>query len=105
MQVAIDCERAFLAALDGNCKTPIAGQATVDSDGTTLNFRGLIARPDGTEVLQATRSGPLEDAEKMGREAGEELKSRAGEEFFEVLMAGKDPASARSGPNQAPVRA
>jgi porphobilinogen deaminase len=24
-KIAIDCERAFLAALDGNCKTPIAG--------------------------------------------------------------------------------
>ena len=26
---AVACERAFLAALDGSCKTPIAGHATV----------------------------------------------------------------------------
>jgi hydroxymethylbilane synthase len=100
--VAVDCERAFLAALDGNCKTPIAGQAHVTAAGT-LSFKGLIARPDGSEVLVAEREGPLSDAEKMGREAGEELKERAGEEFFAQLMAGKD--TSKSGPNSAPVRA
>ena len=42
---AIACERAFLAALDGSCKTPIAGHATLSGDA--LHFRGLIARPDG----------------------------------------------------------
>ncbi|KAG5175843.1 chloroplast hydroxymethylbilane synthase [Tribonema minus] len=101
-KVAVDCERAFLAALDGNCKTPIAGQAKVTENGT-LFFRGLIARPDGSELLETTREGPLADAEKMGREAGEELKERAGAEFFEALMAGKD--AAKAGPNSAPVRA
>ena len=36
-------EEAFLAALDGNCRTPIAGQAKI-VDGT-LFFEGLIAKP------------------------------------------------------------
>lgn len=31
LQTAVDCERAFLAALDGNCKTPIAGQVSLSS--------------------------------------------------------------------------
>lgn len=97
-KVAVDCERAFLAALDGNCKTPIAGQAWVEGD--VLKFRGLIARPDGTELLDTTREGPLADAVKMGDEAGQELKKRAGADFFAALMAGKTAA----GPNTAPVR-
>jgi hydroxymethylbilane synthase len=90
-----------LAALDGNCKTPIAGQARV-VDGR-LQFRGLIARPDGSELLDTTREGPLEDAVKMGTEAGNELKERAGAEFFELLMAGK--TAGKAGPNTAPVKA
>lgn len=101
-KVAVDCERAFLAALDGNCKTPIAGQARV-TDSNTLHFRGLIARPDGSEVLETTREGPLEDAVKMGTDAGNELKAKAGEEFFAALMAGKD--TSKAGPNTAPVKA
>merc|ERR1719484_461485 len=38
--VCVNCERAFLEALDGNCKTPIAGQARI-IDGK-IKFRGLI---------------------------------------------------------------
>ena len=49
-KIAIDCERAFLAALDGNCRTPIAGQAKLQDDGT-LYFEGLIAKVDGTSIL------------------------------------------------------
>lgn len=33
-KVAVDCERAFLAALDGNCKTPIAGEQVIYSHST-----------------------------------------------------------------------
>ena len=42
------CERAFLAALDGSCRTPIAGYAHIDGD--RLYFSGMILRPDGRET-------------------------------------------------------
>src|SRR5690606_20529348 len=42
---SVSCERAFLAALDGSCRTPIAGYATCD--GEELHFYGLILTPDG----------------------------------------------------------
>jgi hydroxymethylbilane synthase len=41
-KLSVDCERAFLAALDGNCRTPIAGQAKLLPDGQ-LYFRGATA--------------------------------------------------------------
>ena len=50
-QICVDTERAFLAALDGNCRTPIAAQAHIE-DGV-LKFRGLIAAEDGTQVSHA----------------------------------------------------
>mmetsp|Transcript_32990 Transcript_32990/g.46847 ORF Transcript_32990/g.46847 Transcript_32990/m.46847 type:complete len:364 (+) Transcript_32990:94-1185(+) len=80
----IDCERAFLAALDGNCKTPIAGQARI-VDGK-IKFRGLIAMPDGSQKFETESEGEIEDAEKIGTEAGEKLKADAGEKFFEMMV-------------------
>ncbi|KAE9457175.1 hypothetical protein C3L33_10910, partial [Rhododendron williamsianum] len=46
-RLAVACERAFLLALDGSCRTPIAGYACRDEDGNCI-FKGLVASPDGT---------------------------------------------------------
>ncbi|HEY6024511.1 MAG TPA: hydroxymethylbilane synthase [Pseudolabrys sp.] len=78
---AIACERAFLAALDGSCKTPIAGHATIS--GNAVQFRGLIARPDGAAAHDITGTGDRKDAATIGIEAGRELKHRAGPGFFD----------------------
>lgn len=83
-KVCVDCERAFLEALDGNCKTPIAGQARV-VDGKIV-FRGLIAMPDGSQRFDIESEGKLEDAKQIGFEAGETLKAEAGEKFFEMMV-------------------
>lgn len=79
--IAVSCERAFLAELDGSCKTPIAGHATLD--GNTLHFRGLIARPDGGAAHDISGNGHLRDAVQIGEEAGRELKHAAGPGFFD----------------------
>ncbi|KAL3942396.1 MAG: hypothetical protein SGBAC_003390 [Bacillariaceae sp.] len=83
-KVCVDCERAFLEALDGNCKTPIAGQAKV-VDGK-IEFRGLIAMPDGSQKFETSSSGEIADAKKIGLEAGEKLKAEAGDKFFEMMV-------------------
>jgi hydroxymethylbilane synthase len=79
--VAVACERAFLAALDGSCKTPIAGHATVSGD--TVQFRGLIVRPDGSAAHDIAGTGSRKDTATIGTEAGRELKHRAGPGFFD----------------------
>ncbi len=76
----VTAERAFLAALDGSCRTPIAGLA--DLDGDRLRFRGEILRPDGSARFATEREGAVGDAAEMGRDAGNELKARAGPDFF-----------------------
>jgi hydroxymethylbilane synthase len=78
---AVACERAFLAALDGSCKTPIAGHATIS--GNAVQFRGLIARPDGTAAHDISGTGDRKDAATIGNDAGRELKHRAGPDFFD----------------------
>ena len=77
---ALVTERAFLAVLDGSCRTPIAGHATV-AEGR-LRFRGLIAKPDGSEILETAREGAIADTAALGADAGRELKRRAGANFF-----------------------
>ncbi len=77
---ALATERAFLAVLDGSCRTPIGGHARVDGD--SIRFRGLIAKTDGSEVLDVTREGRRHAAAKLGAEAGSDLKARAGSGFF-----------------------
>jgi hydroxymethylbilane synthase len=74
--VALAAERAFLDVLDGTCKTPIAAHAVLS--GETIRFRGILARPDGTATYEATGTGHRRDAEKIGRQAGHDVKRRAG---------------------------
>ncbi|MHA7776224.1 hydroxymethylbilane synthase [Roseibium sp. M-1] len=79
-QIRLDAERAFLAVLDGSCRTPIGGLATID--GETLSFRGIVLKPDGSDVHEISTSGPVSDAVQIGRSAGEELKARMGPDFL-----------------------
>ncbi len=78
----VTAERAMLAALDGSCRTPIGGLAELAPDGA-MTLRGLVAKADGSEIFETARTGPTSDAEAMGRDAGEELRRRAGPDFLQ----------------------
>ena len=71
---ALAAERAFLAELEGSCRTPLAGYAGI-RNGRVL-FRGEVLRSDGSESFPIAADGPLADAEALGREAGKELAAR-----------------------------
>ena len=79
--ICVAAERAFLAALDGSCRTPIAGLATLS--GEMVSFRGLIVRPDGSETLATQREAAAGDAALLGKALGDELRGRAGPGFFD----------------------
>lgn len=74
-------ERAFLAALDGSCETPIAALAKLDGD--TLRLRGEILRTDGSEALADEATGPVADGPEIGRAMAARLLARAGKGFFD----------------------
>ena len=77
---ALAAERAFLAVLDGSCRTPIGGHARVRAG--MVRFAGMILRPDGSEAFEVWREGRCADAAALGADAGRELKHRAGADFF-----------------------
>jgi len=78
--ICVAAEHAMLAVLDGSCRTPIAGHAVLSGD--SLWLRGLIVKPDGSELLATERRGAAKDAEAMGQDAGLELKRRGGPGFL-----------------------
>lgn len=69
--LALAAERAFLAALDGSCRTPIAGHATVTNG--ELAFHGEVLKADGSEVWTTRRKGRAIDAAMIGADAGNEI--------------------------------
>ncbi len=83
---ALICERAFLAALDGSCHTPIAGHAR--SEERSFRFDGMLLSEDGRESYGAGLSGSPEDAEALGRAAGEEIRGNAPAAFLKRLGIG-----------------
>jgi hydroxymethylbilane synthase len=72
----VACERAFLAALDGSCRTPIAGHATLN-DGA-ITFSGESLSLDGAKHVAASRNGSENDAANLGRDAADEIKANGG---------------------------
>jgi hydroxymethylbilane synthase len=72
---ALACERAFLAVLDGSCKTPIGAYANLSGD--TLHFYGLLVHPDGKDSIDFRTRGSRADAVKIGTEAGHAVKRDA----------------------------
>ncbi|WP_416896299.1 MAG: hydroxymethylbilane synthase [Minwuia sp.] len=82
---AVTAERAMLAALDGSCRTPIAGLALPDGEGG-LWLRAEIVMPDGSERRVTERRGSTADAFRMGDDAGAELKRQAGPAFLAEIL-------------------
>ena len=72
--VALAAERAFLAVLDGSCRTPIAGHARMV--GGALEFRGLVLRTDGSETFETRAEGSPDEAARLGEAAGRDLLAR-----------------------------
>jgi hydroxymethylbilane synthase len=75
----VAAERAMLAALDGSCRTPIAGLGEVAND--RLILQGLLLKADGSAVIRGRREGGVSDAKALGTELGRELRDRAGPGF------------------------
>jgi hydroxymethylbilane synthase len=80
--IALACERAFQEALDGSCRSPIGGLATVQNNH--LEFRGEVLSPNGkfcaeTQITLALGTDAKAEAEaaRAGREAGVALRPRA----------------------------
>lgn len=81
-RIAIEAERAFLDALDGSCRTPVAALARVE--GASLRFLGEVLTPDGTARWRRTETITLghdahQAARALGARLGHEIRDEAGD--------------------------
>jgi hydroxymethylbilane synthase len=79
--IATTAERAFLEALDGSCRTPIAAMARIANG--TLSFLGEVLTPDGKHCWRREGTAilggdPVADARALGLRLGAEIKAEAG---------------------------
>ena len=69
-------ERALLATLDGDCRTPIGASAHFDGDG--LSMKAALYSPDGRKSVFAEGRGEGGDPEELGRRLARDLLQRGG---------------------------
>ncbi len=80
-RLCVAAERAFLKVLDGSCRTPIAGMATLS--GGVLTLRGQVLSPDGHRSVECAHEGPASSALIIGELAGVDLMERGATKLFD----------------------
>jgi hydroxymethylbilane synthase len=78
--ITVCAERALNKRLAGGCQVPIAGYALLNDGNIWL--RGLVGRPDGTEMLRAEVTGKAEDAEALGIALAENLLAQGADKIL-----------------------
>lgn len=79
-RVAVDAERAFLTAVGGDCRTPLAAHATVRNG--QVSMLAMVAEIDGSTILGDTLEGPVEYAAELGTRLATALLSRGAAELI-----------------------
>jgi hydroxymethylbilane synthase len=74
-------ERAFLKGLGGGCLVPIAAYGKIVDD--ELQLDGLVAKPDGSEIIRAEMKGKLSEAEALGQHLADQLLQRGAKRLLE----------------------
>jgi len=82
-RAATTCERALLNRLGGGCQVPIGAFAQMTNG--KLHLESIVADPDGSKLLRDSRDGNIEDAEKLGNDAGAALLSRGGDAILAAV--------------------
>lgn len=77
-------ERGMNARLAGGCQAPVAGYSEIDGD--VLHLRGLVGRPDGSDMIHGEITGPVADAAMLGEQLAEELLSRGAKTILDELL-------------------
>ena len=70
----VTAERTILAEMDAGCLVPLAALARVT--GRKMTVEGLVARPDGTEILREQCAGEADEPGELGHRIVEALKKR-----------------------------
>src|SRR5262249_52840716 len=82
-EVTVAAERALLAGLGVGCRTPVAGHAVLAEGRVTL--RGLVGRPDASELIREELAAPPAEAAALGAEVARRLLARGADRILREL--------------------
>ncbi len=77
-------ERTVLAALEAGCSAPVAAYAELaeGDDGPELYLRASVTALDGSDGVRGSATGPVGDAERLGRGLAADLLDRGAAELM-----------------------
>jgi len=84
----VTAERALNRRLDGGCQVPIACYAEFVGGGEQLLLRGLVGKPDGSQILRAQAMAPAAQAEQLGIAVAEDLLSQGAAAILAEIYGG-----------------
>ena len=82
-QKEVTAERAYLRALGGGCRLPIAAFAKID--GGQLSLEGLVAAPQGSNIIRDKVKGDPSEAEELGGKLAEIILERGGKKLLDLV--------------------
>jgi hydroxymethylbilane synthase len=80
--VEITAERAYLKALGGGCRLPIAAYGKLEGD--KLSLEGLVAAPNGASVIRDKIRGAVEEAEELGTKLADIIMAKGGKKLLNL---------------------
>lgn len=85
-QQQVETERVVSRRLFGGCQLPIAAYAEIDKE--SINVRGMVGRIDGSEIIQDSVNGSLEERDELGLKLAEKLLQKGADEILRELLHG-----------------
>ncbi len=82
-EFAVRAERGFLKRLEGGCQVPIASYGRTEGD--VILLKGMVGRPDGSEIIRGSARGSTSDPEALGVGLAEQLLARGAKEILDEV--------------------
>lgn len=74
-------ERSLLRGLGGGCQVPIGADTNIEAN--KLILRGIVINPEGTEKVEDTISGNIDECESLGQQLAEKLLQKGAKELLD----------------------
>ncbi|MBR9858777.1 MAG: hydroxymethylbilane synthase [Oceanisphaera sp.] len=82
-RLRVVAERAMNHGLQGGCQVPIGSYAELQGDNIWL--RGLVGRPDGSQIIFEDITGPASQGEALGAELAKRLLARGADQILDEV--------------------
>ena len=89
-RACVEAERAFLRALGGGCRVPIAAYASCETG--MLQLEGAVIAADGSAQIRGRLEGPMTEPVTLGQRLADQLQSQGAAELLAIKSMGGDVA-------------